>query len=331
MLQEKNGEYNKDRVIAITVTYNRSHTLKNTIKALLNQTFAVHKIIIVDNNSNITERENIREIQSSSENIDVVWLSENVGGAGGFERGMSTALSDYDADWYWIMDDDAYPRTDCLEKLLSYKNKLNNVGCLAPVIYGIDYNQYQLYHHKIISKYTMKDKKVENDYSSLKEVTKIDANAFVGPLFKKEAVETVGVADGSLFIYGDDTEYTYRVSQNFNIFLIKDAVIDHQDPPKSKKMVTPSSWWKEYYELRNRYLFINKYQENLLKRTILQSYMAYKITKKIAAAMLKTNYKGVRKLRVSLLLSALRDGITGQKGKTIDPVQFLDRVNKISN
>jgi rhamnopyranosyl-N-acetylglucosaminyl-diphospho-decaprenol beta-1,3/1,4-galactofuranosyltransferase len=327
----KYSQNHDDKVIAITVTYNRSQTLKNTIEALLNQAYPLYKILIVDNNSNPTEKDTIREIASLSNKIEVVWLTENMGGAGGFEHGMTAAINNYEADWYWIMDDDAYPREDCLKILLSYKYKLEKVGCLAPVIYGIDYNEYQMYHHKIITKNTMKDRKVENDYSRLKEVTKIDANAFVGPLFKKEAVQSVGVADGSLFIYGDDTEYTYRVSKKFHVFLIKEAIIDHQDPPRSNKMVTPNSWWKEYYEIRNRYLFINKYQTNVLKRTFLQSYLFYKIIKKIAAAILKGNYKGLRKLRISLLLSALKDGMTGKKGKTIDPVQFLNKVNKIVN
>ena len=37
--------------------------------------------------------------------------------------------------------------------------------------------------------------------------------------------------DGSLFIYGDDSEYTRRVSGKHKLYLIRDAVIDHQDAP----------------------------------------------------------------------------------------------------
>ena len=44
-------------------------------------------------------------------------------------------------------------------------------------------------------------------------------------------MEELGIADGSLFIYGDDTEYTRRVSKKHNLYLIRDAVIDHQDAP----------------------------------------------------------------------------------------------------
>ena len=41
----------KEKVVAITVTYNRIHTLRKCLSALLNQSIAVDEIIVVDNNS----------------------------------------------------------------------------------------------------------------------------------------------------------------------------------------------------------------------------------------------------------------------------------------
>ncbi len=39
----------------------------------------------------------------------------------------------------------------CLEELLKEKENLDNIGFLAPAIYGIDNKEYQMYHHKLIS------------------------------------------------------------------------------------------------------------------------------------------------------------------------------------
>ena len=52
-------------------------------------------------------------------------------------------------------------------------------------------------------------------------------------------------ADGSLFIYGDDSEYTRRVSGKHKLYLIRDAVIDHQDAPVLDVNMTPDGSWKE--------------------------------------------------------------------------------------
>lgn len=330
VFNDGNNNSNQEKVIAITVTYNRAHTLEKTIHALLNQTYPIDKIIVVDNNSNAKEKEVITKLSLLSSNIEIVWLDENLGGAGGFEAGMKRALKEYQPDWYWIMDDDAYPTPSCLKNLLSYKNELDNIGCLAPVAYGIDNKEYQMYHHKKVTKYIMKDNKVEDNYTDLKDITEINANAFVGPLFSKQAVEELGVADGGLFIYGDDTEYTYRVSRKFNIFLIKNAVIEHQDVPVSNNVLSPTFWWKEYYEIRNRFLFVKKFQKDIFKKLFAQSYLCGSLVKKIVLAIIKAEYKGYKKIRITILLKAGKDGLKGKKGKVIDPGKYLSMINEIN-
>ena len=147
-------------------------------------------------------------------------------------------------DWYWLMDDDAYPRKDCLETLLDTGKELPDAGGLCPLIYGIDLKHYQLFHHKKLSRFMMKNSPVVRDADQLKAVTEEDANAFVGPLFSGKVVDELGIADGSLFIYGDDSEYTRRVSGKHKLYLIRDAVIDHQDAPVLDANMTPAAGGK---------------------------------------------------------------------------------------
>ena len=138
-----------EKIVAITVTYNRTNTLFRCLESLREQTISIYKILVIDNNSIIREKEILKHFADQYDCIDVLWLSKNTGGAGGFEAGMKAARDRYDADWYWIMDDDAYPRPDCLEQLLNYQQQFPNVGGMCPLIYGIDLREYQFYHHKI--------------------------------------------------------------------------------------------------------------------------------------------------------------------------------------
>lgn len=318
-----------DTVIAITVTYNRTKTLQKTLESLKVQTYPLEKIIVVDNNSRDEEKKILKELINKDSRINVIWLEDNLGGAGGFEKGMQETIVKYNADWYWIMDDDAYPRKDSLEKLLEKKENLKNIGALCPVAFGIDNQKYQLYHHKRVSKYLMKELPVTIEYDNLQTITQLDANAFVGPLFSKKAVEKLGIPNGNLFIYGDDTEYTYRISREFGVFLIKDAIIDHQDPPNITSEVNPITWWKEYYEIRNKFLFISKYSTSISVTILAKCQLIYILIIKNLATILKKKYKGYKIIRINLLIKAMMDGIRCRSGKTVNPQSYIEKINQL--
>lgn len=309
-------------VVAITVTYNGSKTLTQTVEALLTQSTAVDWIIIVDNASSDEHLNQIYQIVKLDSRIIHLRLATNTGGAGGFQVGMEYALKKFNPDWYWLMDDDAYPSKTCLENLLHYQQYNNNIGCLVPLIYGSDLNKYQLYHHKKVSKLLTKDIPVAKDVSRLQEITKIDANAFVGPLISKNAVKKLGVADGSLFIYGDDLEYTYRISRQFDILLIKNAIINHRDPLLILEKSNPKGWWKEYYLIRNRILFVHKYQENRLKKILANIIFYSRVKRKQIYALVLPRYKGRRIVRYKILKKAYEDGKNSISGIVIQPLDY---------
>lgn len=313
----------KINIVAVTVTYNRVTTLKKTINALINQKKQLDKIIVVDNFSNEENRNSLKEIADNNDLVEVLWLNQNLGGAGGFYHGMKYAFEKYNPEWYWIMDDDAYPTKECLSTLINHTDKLDNIGFLAPSIYGIDNQEYQMYHHKMISKYKVNDITAVENYNDLKEVTEIEANAFVGPLFSRHAIEELGLPDGELFIYGDDTEYTYRITRKYKGYLIKDAIINHQDPPYQGKAVAPSGWWKEYYMFRNRFLFIDKFEKNIINKIMAKFYLISHLVRRILASQVKSQYKGFRKIRRKILIKSILDGINKKNGKTIDPGEYI--------
>ena len=91
------------KVNTVVVTYNRKNLLKLCIDKLLEQSYAINKIIIVDNASNDGTREYLHELIDDV--FDIVFLDENLGGAGGFYFGIKRAY-EIGCDYLWIMDDD---------------------------------------------------------------------------------------------------------------------------------------------------------------------------------------------------------------------------------
>lgn len=193
-----------DKIVAVVVTYNRLECLKKVIASLVDQTTKIEKIIVVNNGSTDGTCEYLE-----SRNELLVINQENIGGSGGFWRGVKEARR-YSPDWIWCMDDDVYPRKDCLENLLKANNK--HVGILCPrriqngkIFYSECKkmnlsNPFRKLHLKELS-----DKDVcQNNPVS------IEGMVFEGPLIKREVVDTIGLPQKDLFIFYDDTDYSYR-------------------------------------------------------------------------------------------------------------------------
>lgn len=316
-----------DKVIAVTVTYNRSETLINTVNGLLKQSYELYRIIIVDNKSSEIHRQKIDEISKKDNRIIVLNLSENTGGAGGFYNGVKYVNENFEYDYIWIMDDDAYSRDNTLNNLIKAAHQLeednNEIGFLAPLVWGVRDKKYQIYHHKKITKYKDGDLIGYNQNFGTQKYIPIEANAFVGPLFSKKAVDLCGYPDSNLFIYGDDTEYTYRISRKMKSYLIIDSIIDHEDLPAQNNIVDPKSWWKEYYMLRNKIFFVREFGSNPLTRIVGYLLLSIKILKSTMAALVKKQYLKYRMIRIKLLTKALMDGLRGKTGKTLDPSHYF--------
>ena len=103
-------------IIAVVVTYNRIELLKRTVRCL-QQNKPVSSIVVVNNGSTDATAEWLKT-QSGLTVIN----QANVGGSGGFYTGMQYAYQ-AGADWIWCMDDDVFPRADCLERLLQHAGR----------------------------------------------------------------------------------------------------------------------------------------------------------------------------------------------------------------
>lgn len=317
-----------DRIVAITVTFNDYVYLEKSLNALRQQSIPIYKIVVVDNASN---KENKQRLKSQSDwQVEILWLDENRGGAGGFEEGMRYVQEKYDPDWYWLMDADAYPRKDCAERLLEQKNYCGDIGILAPLIYGIDLKEYQLYHHKREARFLYRDIQMYHSYGEVPSISTIEADAFVGPMVARRAVRDVGIPDGQLFIYGDDIEYTYRISRKYKVLLIRNAVMYHRDQPVNGEQ-KPENWWKDYYTFRNRILFIRKYNLNACARTIGICLLGLRFYRRLINSYRMKYPEHMKRMRRKLLRQSMMDGFKGISGKTVDPMAFREQLNQMGN
>ena len=117
---------NKTIVVAVVVTYNRLNLLQRVVGALKGQSRKLDKIYIINNGSTDGTKEWL-DVQTG---LNVIH-QENVGGSGGFYRGIQEASKEK-CDWIWCMDDDVFPRENCLETLLNVAERHEKLGIVCP-------------------------------------------------------------------------------------------------------------------------------------------------------------------------------------------------------
>ncbi|MEO6404089.1 MAG: glycosyltransferase family 2 protein [Ferruginibacter sp.] len=227
-----------EKVIAVIVTYNRQKLLTECITALRNQTRAIDKILVI-NNGSTDSTESWLKTQADIEFI----TQPNVGGAGGFNKAIKTGF-EKGYSWIWCMDDDGYPKSDALEKLLDAEDgTLRLLNCA--VINKNDKDSFVWKTGKTTKRSEVTEKYIDGF-----------GHPFNGTLLHRKIIERVGVPKQHFFLWGDETEYFYRITKTNNIPVrtITDSV--HYHPPTAFSYKTDWNYqndWKLYFCIRNRF------------------------------------------------------------------------------
>lgn len=209
-----------NRVAAVVVTYNRKELLKECIEALKASTCSVD-VIIVDNNSTDGTKEYIADLIGK----DVIYkrLKKNLGGAGGFSAGMKYAVK-RGYEYVWIMDDDTIVKEDSLEALLSAKDEISDdFGFISSSVKWIDGSDCKMN----MQTYKTNITDYEKTYAA-KGIYPVKAATFVSLLFSSDAIKQIGLPLKEYFIWGDDKEYTLRMSNEFACYNVVDSQVVHK-------------------------------------------------------------------------------------------------------
>lgn len=209
-----------ENVVAIVVTYNRKEMLKACIEAIMKSTYKTD-IMIIDNASSDGTKEEIQNKYKDKKFIYYYNTGKNLGGAGGFQYGIRMAYAK-GYEYFWLMDDDTIVTANALEKLMDAKEILNNnVGFLSSLALWKDGKICSMNYHGI-------DEKWEKDKIFCQQgIVRIRAATFVSFLISKDIVRKVGLPIKEYFIWGDDTEYSLRISKMLPGYLVSNSEVIH--------------------------------------------------------------------------------------------------------
>ena len=296
------------KITAVVVTFNRLELLKQGIECLRKQQ-KLTDIIVVNNGST----DGTREWLNAQPGLLVVH-QDNVGGSGGFYTGIERAYSE-GADWIWCMDDDVFPRPDCLDRLLPYTDR-PEVGILSPrrLLEGKVFT-HEFRHFNFTNPVgSLHGRKLAKQ--QVNQATEIVGADFEGPFISRRVVEKIGLPNRELFIFCDDTDYCLRTHlAGFKLLYIPEALMDKH------KFFSNDTWtsrnrkkkWKRYYQVRNEAYLNHHYGRNFGVR-YLRSFIG--VAGYIIPALLSMPFTEAWQWKdLSMLWTAYQDGIHERLGK----------------
>ena len=251
----------------MVVTYNRLIMLKETVSAIESQTYPCD-ILLVDNASTDGTGLWAAEYAAGKENITYCNTGANIGGAGGFNYGMRKAV-EHGYDYVWVMDDDCIPNSDTLEKLMDADRTLGgpvNYGYLSSVVLWTDGTECKMNRQKIKKAY------YENVHYLKDSIIQVEQSTFVSILFPAATVKKVGLPIKEFFIWGDDIEYTRRITVRNSMpsFMVGNSQVVH-----AMKENTGSSIATDVPERINRYRYAFRNEAYLYRKEGIKGIVYY--------------------------------------------------------
>lgn len=238
-------------VMAVVITYNRKTLLLECIQALLGQRTqagqgsteplkAALDILVVDNHSTDGTHEAVAPLLETYPQLHYVCLEENLGGAGGFHYGMKKAV-EQGCDYVWIMDDDTIPGEKALYHLLEAAELLGKTapvpeqpfGFLSSVVEWTDGSLCNMNRQQLKKGGAGRPPYEGVSLQRWQELAArgmipVESATFVSLLFPTQVVVQEGLPLKEYFIWGDDKEYTLRLSAKHPCYMVEKSRVVHK-------------------------------------------------------------------------------------------------------
>lgn len=241
------------RVAIIIATYNRKVYLCNLIASIRNTDFCDFQLIVINNSSTDGTEEWL------TKQPDIITITqENCGGAGAFFTGLKYAAENQ-YHYAWIMDDDVLVFPNSLSNLVKKAIFLkDNFGYLCSKV--VDRNGKPC---NIPSINMIKNETGDVSWTEFCEynLIKVLQASFVSIFIPIKRVVEMGLPYKEFFIWGDDSEYTSRLSSRFDCYLVTDSIVNHLRESASILSLSKeknNSRRKNYFFLYRNNLFISK-------------------------------------------------------------------------
>jgi GT2 family glycosyltransferase len=251
------GQVQQPQVVTVVLSWNGRDDTLACLESLSRSSWSNGSAIVVDNGSTDGTVDAVRK---QFPDVDVIPTGTNLGFAEGNNVGMRAALAT-GADYILLLNNDTVAHEHLITELVNEAERRPDAGALCPIIYYLDRPDRIWYagarfdarrgHNGRHTGYGERD---VGQYHSVREVGRGTGAAM---LMRREAVESVGLLDGDLFLQVEDVEWSLRVRRaGWRIFFVPQARVWHRVSVSSGGEHSPAV---AYYETRNTLTVADRY------------------------------------------------------------------------
>lgn len=289
------------KVLIIIVTYNKKEYVANLLKSLKEIDYKNYDVVVVDNASIDKTVEYLKE---HFPNVTVISNSENTGGSGGFNTGLSYAFEKEGYHYYWLLDNDVVVSKNSLRGLVKAIQEEGDIAIAGSQMSQLDNpevtNEVGAYVN-FRSGHLVLNRHLTRRRNNATGIFDVDYVAAASMLVRADVAKRAGLWE-DFFIHFDDVDWCLRIKKmGYRVVGVADSVIWHLSA--AEKPIT----WQQYYDVRNMLYLLDKHTS---KKDVAR------FGRRKCLQAIHTELKGLTPV-AEIILDAIDDFIKGKKGKKI--------------
>ncbi|WP_144940569.1 glycosyltransferase family 2 protein [Paenibacillus sp. 32O-W] len=236
-------------VSVVIVNYNGEKFLEECLLSVFNQSYKKIEIVVLDNNSTDNS---VHLLKEYSARINLITSKENLG----FARGNNVAIRKCSGKYVALLNNDAVARPDWLEKVVAIMEGNPALGSAACKI--ISYNNRSVMDSAgllLTNDGMSRGKGREEGVDSFNETREILIPSGCAAIYRKKALDEVGLFDEDFFCYCEDTDLGLRLQLfGWRCIFVADSIVYHRYSETAGKF----SPFKAYLVERNHFWVVMK-------------------------------------------------------------------------
>lgn len=220
-----NQKISSSSVFTIILNYNNYSDTIKTLDSVFSQDYDANSVLLVENS---TDKTIIQKIRIRFPNLEILENERNLGYAGGNNRGIREAIYK-GAEYIFLLNNDVILEKDVLRKCVYGMEQTPDCAACQPLIAYLE-NQDMIWSAgtQLFLGYPrlfLKGSKLQRN-GIMKSPYSLVGCAI---LFRKSAIDQIGLLDDSLFLLQEELDWCIRARQrNFSILIISSAVVYHK-------------------------------------------------------------------------------------------------------
>lgn len=216
-------------VFAVVYTYNRKELVVQCLASITAQKVAPEQIVLVDNGCTDGTRDFLAARGFLSDpRIDYVRVERNTGAAGGLRTGIARAFA-RGCDWAWVMDDDVVCQPDTLERLKeAYEMNFTDpaqLGFLVSRLVGPEGRVNNV--PQIDDRRDVESNCIDWSQFLSRGLVRLRIATLTSILLPRATLAQFGAPRSDFFIWGEDTDYTLRITNRLPGYLVGGSLAVH--------------------------------------------------------------------------------------------------------